>query len=861
MEIILGREERMYLNLILEGRIDDLIEALKSKNPKLISEIDYLVKNDPTGRQKHLAWSVLQLKKREKPQEIIKSVKTFEDLLKNKRIPVGKRELSKRKFPTLKSLTTLVTEIGNTKSEGQKKREERVKVYAETDFIKLPKPLKGRFVITIPRTEKASCYIGRGTKWCTAAKGRNYFNQYGLEGNVTLYYVIDKSREGGKGGDPFAKVAFALYSDGEKFEIFDSNDRSLSLNQLPKEFQDLYKRYIKPHHSKLKQSAAREYKEEQRLKTLSKLGLSDSSSKAEIRDVLLNLKSNFTPSQIRDFDFGAVDFRGVDLSGFDLEGANLSGVDLRGVNLEGVNLSKSNLKEANLQNVNLKKAKFIDANLSGVNLKRADLSGADLSGANLSGVDLSGANLEGANLIEANLERAKLATANLEGAELRGANLSKASFYEANLEGAKLEGAYLYRASLVNAKLEGANLEGANLTRAWFIYANLTRSKLATANLEGVSFYGANLSGVNLRRANLRGVDLSEANLSGANLNKANLHFADLEGANLSGANLSGVNLRRVVLHFANLSGVKYDDSTLFPEGFNMGSIKESIQFRSGGNVDTGSLGIGGLAKYLGVLIEAMANFEPDMDAGTPSSSHTVQVLRSKLDGSQWFSKTTDEDLLLVNEYLSYLMYKAFGVRVAENALLMIHKGRLRFASQRVKGKPVTSPLKELPKSDFKKGMFVDAFLGNWDVVGNAPRYNVFVDPETNIASRIDTGGFDFRAMGGRKGKGFGPRATELATFAGMRGPAMMQSKSAQIFTKMNQSEIEQAARIFQRVPWSKVKGVFGKVQVDVDKLGDGKLSRKTESYLRKMFKILRERYFDVHGAIDELDFGEIGHR
>jgi len=46
--------------------------------------------------------------------------------------------------------------------------------------------------------------------------------------------------------------------------------------------------------------------------------------------------------------------------------------------------------------------------------------------------------------------------------------------------------------------------------------------------------------------------------LEGANLYRTNLEGADLEGANLYRTNLTG----------ANLSYIKYDESTVWPEGF-----------------------------------------------------------------------------------------------------------------------------------------------------------------------------------------------------------------------------------------------------------------------------------------------------
>jgi hypothetical protein len=62
----------------------------------------------------------------------------------------------------------------------QIKNEEIEKVFEDEDFL-----------IMIPKTERASCLIGKGTQWCTAAdKSNNMFNSYNNQG--PLYVIIDK---------------------------------------------------------------------------------------------------------------------------------------------------------------------------------------------------------------------------------------------------------------------------------------------------------------------------------------------------------------------------------------------------------------------------------------------------------------------------------------------------------------------------------------------------------------------------------------------------------------------------------------------------------------------------------------------
>ena len=92
-----------------------------------------------------------------------------------------------------------------------------------------------------------------------------------------------------------------------------------------------------------------------------------------------------------------------------------------------------------------------------------------------------------------------------------------------------------------------------------------TEDSFKGVDLRGVILRGVILRGADLRGANLRSADLGFSSLSGADLTWANLYDADLYGANLRGANLTGADLTG-----ANLSNIKYDESTVWPEGFNL---------------------------------------------------------------------------------------------------------------------------------------------------------------------------------------------------------------------------------------------------------------------------------------------------
>jgi hypothetical protein len=78
-----------------------------------------------------------------------------------------------------------------------------------------------RFYVVNPLTHQASCYYGKGTKWCTAATGDEHFRRYNTEGK--LFYIIDKTKDS---SDPFYKIAILRNFDGTE-SYWDATDKSI----------------------------------------------------------------------------------------------------------------------------------------------------------------------------------------------------------------------------------------------------------------------------------------------------------------------------------------------------------------------------------------------------------------------------------------------------------------------------------------------------------------------------------------------------------------------------------------------------------------------------------------------------------
>lgn len=95
-----------------------------------------------------------------------------------------------------------------------------------------------------------------------------------------------------------------------------------------------------------------------------------------------------------------------------------------------------------------------------------------------------------------------------------------------------------------------------------------TLAYLRGAELRGALLGEVDLFAADLVAADLRAADLAGANLGSADLSRADLSRANLLGADLSNAQLAGTDLRGAILRRADLSGARYDDHTLWPEGF-----------------------------------------------------------------------------------------------------------------------------------------------------------------------------------------------------------------------------------------------------------------------------------------------------
>lgn len=125
-------------------------------------------------------------------------------------------------------------------------------------------------VVFRPNTTAASCKLGRGTKWCTAAKNDNAFDNYKDMGDLYYFHTRRSS--------PYDKLAAFVYNGRPVVEYFDSSDRPLSVVEFKEQLTPLL-----------------EDREMEKIEQATKIPLASSVDvKKEIMEAISNSRSIFT---------------------------------------------------------------------------------------------------------------------------------------------------------------------------------------------------------------------------------------------------------------------------------------------------------------------------------------------------------------------------------------------------------------------------------------------------------------------------------------------------------------------------------------------------------------------------------------
>jgi hypothetical protein len=166
---------------------DKLINAAKRDRNQTIDEIfDSLESIDPTKNKQYVQWLANQYIKgqfRLEDSNRVKQVLVDFDKLKPR---LQQRDINRYDFH---SLDDTIDNIKNVELGSG----------ATDNIFEIPKDSEVLYsgpygILAIPKTEEASCELGKGTKWCTAAKENNMFNTYSKDGPLYIW----RDRNGAK---------------------------------------------------------------------------------------------------------------------------------------------------------------------------------------------------------------------------------------------------------------------------------------------------------------------------------------------------------------------------------------------------------------------------------------------------------------------------------------------------------------------------------------------------------------------------------------------------------------------------------------------------------------------------------------
>jgi len=278
-----------YRNILLEGRVEDAQRYFEDyvgswpiaefqnaagiyAGTNLDGVLKHFINADPSGNNKYLMWMVkMYLNPEERgtaPSDISSLVQRFHknvdrltpEFMKEWGYGVGSKiTQSPRDIESYEEISTL-EHVMDTIDHISTKQQERKKAKSEIDRVYED----DTWLIIRPQSHRASCYYGRGTKWCTTTKDSDtYFEKYSEEG--VLYYIIKKEKTS-QGKDfkvalfkKFPSRSHRLVPDDEWYDEKDAKlggqivhmIKSMLPAQTIQVIDDLYRQELVPHQESL----------------------------------------------------------------------------------------------------------------------------------------------------------------------------------------------------------------------------------------------------------------------------------------------------------------------------------------------------------------------------------------------------------------------------------------------------------------------------------------------------------------------------------------------------------------------------------------------------------------------------------
>ena len=177
----------------LKSRLkDDKNHNLDINSDNLKNEFtELLASYDPTQNNKYVNWMISRYLNRgirflEDLPKLTEPLELYSRLVKSKKLKSEHRDINK--YRTLSDFLDITDEYIEVKTSREEKSEIEQKLI-DNDEVEILLNTS-EYKVVIPKTERASCYYGRNTRWCTAGKRNNEFESYNEQG--LLYTILHK---------------------------------------------------------------------------------------------------------------------------------------------------------------------------------------------------------------------------------------------------------------------------------------------------------------------------------------------------------------------------------------------------------------------------------------------------------------------------------------------------------------------------------------------------------------------------------------------------------------------------------------------------------------------------------------------
>jgi len=153
----------------------------------------WLEQSDPSPAKKYVNWMIVRYLKgdirrlEDIPSRIAPALMKFQSLQNKKKLKPEHSDINK-----IRSIEDAMDEysIDSNQTQGNKSQAKSVEksMYDSNEaqlIFNSPE-----YKIVVPKTEEASCFFGKNTRWCTAAANNNQFDNYSQDG--PLYIILHK---------------------------------------------------------------------------------------------------------------------------------------------------------------------------------------------------------------------------------------------------------------------------------------------------------------------------------------------------------------------------------------------------------------------------------------------------------------------------------------------------------------------------------------------------------------------------------------------------------------------------------------------------------------------------------------------